>query len=250
MPDNSLILADTRRLSANSVHAGAQPAGKLRPRVEQFCQLFAASGDAAASYRKAFRCRPGSKPATQRRRAYDLVHRPDVAARVRQLLAESAGDAVVATKARMARLQAIVEADPSELVRIVRVPCPSCWPAAEAQANTEQGGEAAPLLGAQAAPREGCSACRGDGARQVVVTPTDDLSPAARMLLKGVRQKGTGEIEVRMHDQLAASDQLNKLQGSYAPERSVGLTAHVNVDFSAMTREQQLDFLESLRPTT
>jgi Terminase small subunit len=217
----------------------------LTKKRELFAQRLAALGNATEAYRRTYR-RRGASPAALRVRAHELAHSSDVAARVRQLLAESAGDAVVATQARMARLQAIVEADPAELVRVVRVPCPACWPAAEAQANAEQGGEAAPLQGAQDAPREGCLACHGDGARQVVITPTDDLSPAARMLLKGVRQKATGEIEVRLHDQLTASDQLNRMQGSYAPDRSLGLTAHVNVDFSTMTLEQQADFIRGL----
>lgn len=82
--------------------------------------------------------------------------------------------------------------------------------------------------------------------RRVVVTPTDELSPAARMLLRSVRQKASGEIEIRMHDQLVASDQLNRMQGSYAPDRSLGLTAHVNVDFATMTLEQQADFIRGL----
>src|SRR5690348_5434592 len=117
MPDNSAKLISTRQLSANSVQSGTEKGRGLRPKVERFAQLYAVCGDAAAAYRKVFRCRDGSKPSTQKQRAYDLVHRPDVAARVRELLAAAAGDATVATRARMARLQAIVEADPAELVR-------------------------------------------------------------------------------------------------------------------------------------
>lgn len=220
--------------------------GRLTGKRELFAQRLAALGNASEAYRLTYR-RRGVSPQSLRVRAYAVAHEPAVAARVRQLLAAAAGDAVIATKARMARLQTIVEADPSELVRIERIPCPRCW---DTVADGESGGEAAPLSGAQNEPREDCPSCHGDGNRRVVVTPTDELSPAARVLLRSVREKASGEIEVRMHDQLAASDQLNRMQGSYAPDRSVGLTAHVNVDFAKMTREQQLDFLESLRPAT
>jgi hypothetical protein len=82
------------------------------------------------------------------------------------------------------------------------------------------------------------------------VTPTDELSPSARKLLKGIRQKASGEIEIRLHDQLEAADMLSRLQGAYI-DRSVHVTAHVDLPkFESMTREQQLEFLDSLRPVT
>lgn len=229
----------------------ASALGTLTKKQERFAQRLAASGNATESYRQTYR-RLGSSAVALRQRAFVLAHTLAVAARVRQLLADAAGDATIAARARMARLQAIVEADPAELVRIVAEPCKDCWPAATASGapspSHDSGSNGAPLHGLQDAPRADCPSCRGHGARRVVVAPTDELSPAARMLLKGVRQKSTGEIEIRMHDQLAASDQLNRMQGAYAPDRSVGLTAHVNVDFARMSREEQLNFLESLKP--
>lgn len=243
MTDNGVpaIVPATPGLSAHPV--------ALTGKRELFAQRMAALGNATEAYRRTYR-RRGASPAALRVRAHELAHSSDVAARVRQLLAESAGDAVIATKARMARLQTIVEADPAELVRIVSEPCPDCWPAAVPPTGHESGSDGSPLQGSQNAlhghPREDCPACRGYGVRRVVVTPTDELSPAARMLLRSVRQKASGEIEIRMHDQLVASDQLNRMQGSYAPDRSLDLTAHVNVDFATMTLEQQADFIRGL----
>ncbi|MHB1870210.1 MAG: terminase small subunit [Steroidobacteraceae bacterium] len=224
--------------------------GALKGKRELFAQRFAALGNATEAYRRTYR-RTGSSPNSLRVRAYAVAHDPAVAARVRQLLAVAVGDSTVATQARMARLQAIVEADPAELVRVERVPCAHCW-LPESPPADGAGGDAAPPQGDQNAlreyPRADCSSCHGDGSRRVVVTPTDELSPAARMLLQSIRQKSTGEIEVRLHDQLAAADQLNRMQGSYAPERSVAVAAHVSVDFARMTRDEQLQFLDSLRP--
>jgi hypothetical protein len=98
-------------------------------------------------------------------------------------------------------------------------------------------------------PNDACEHCRGDGVARVTVTPTDQLSPAARRLLKGVRQKASGEITVLLHDQLAASDQLNKMQGVYV-DRSVTLNVSATVpELRDMSREEQLDLLESIKPT-
>lgn len=84
---------------------------------------------------------------------------------------------------------------------------------------------------------------------RVSVTPTDKLSPAARRLLKSVRQKASGEITVVLHDALAAADMLNKMQGVYV-DRSVSLSVSATVpDLKDMSRDDMLDMLESIRPT-
>jgi hypothetical protein len=99
-------------------------------------------------------------------------------------------------------------------------------------------------------PQQDCPSCRGHGGSRVIVTPTDQLSPAARRLLKGVRQKANGEIEVRLHCQLTAADMLNKMQGVYV-DRSVSINANVNVPPPKdWTPEDRLAFLNSLKPAT
>lgn len=214
------------------MHGELAAPGSLRPKQEVFAQRYAALGNAAKAYREAFEVSPGTRSATVAQRAYELVHEPAVAARVREILAQAAEGTTISARARMVRLQAISEADPGELVRIERVPCSSCWPAEAAQDG----------------PNENCAGCRGYGEPRMVLAPTDALSGSARMLLKAVRRKSDGSIEVVLHDQLQAIDILNRMQGSYAPERSLALSAHVDVDFSKMTLEQQADFIRSLAP--
>jgi phage terminase small subunit len=248
------------------------PCTGLRPKPEHFAQHFAANGNATAAYRAAFEC-SGMLPATVRQRAYELAHDPIVAARVRELLAVAAEGTTISARARMVRLQDIAEADPSELVRVIAEPCRYCHGAAHryqwrdadeyALACARELDEAveqrrAPKLLSDAGgygythaaePHAACPECRGDGVTRVSVTPTDQLSPAARRLLKGVRQKASGEITVLLHDQLAASDQLNKMQGVYV-DRSVSLNVSATVpELRDMTHEQALDFLESIKPT-
>ncbi|HEX4050498.1 MAG TPA: terminase small subunit [Steroidobacteraceae bacterium] len=249
------------------------PTRALTPRQAAFAQAFAAHGSAARAYREAFGCGAMSA-ATIRRKAYDYAHHPAIAERVRELLAQAAEGVTLSARARMVRLQSIVEADPSELLRIVAECCRWCHGAGHAyqwidpaeyaqalriahaanQARRRAGRTEQPLpmddggygFRADAEPHPGCPHCRGEGTKRVVVTPTDDLSAGARALLKSIRQKASGEIEVRLHDPLEAIDLLNRMQGVYV-ERSVSVTAHVNAPkFEAMTPEEQASFIRSL----
>jgi hypothetical protein len=93
-----------------------------------FAQLYAAHGNAAKAYREAFDVSPGTKYGTVRQRGYELAHAPAVAARVRALLATAAEGTTISARARMVRLQEIVEANPDELVSVIAEPCKDCWP--------------------------------------------------------------------------------------------------------------------------
>ncbi len=224
--------------------SGANLPTELRPKVEHFAQLYASHGNAAKAYREAFDVSPGTKYGTIRQRGYELAHEPAVAARVRALLVKAAEGTTISARARMVRLQEIVEANPDELVSVVAEPCPACWSDPLACAAALDRG----VVPDTDNPQEGCASCKGHGARRVVITPTDALSPSARKLLKSVRQKADGSIEVHLHDQLAASDQLNKMQGVYV-DRSVSVNVTVPA-LKDLTNEQALDFLHSLKPTS
>src|SRR5262245_40937842 len=91
----------------------------LRPRQENFAQRLAAHGNAARAHREAFDCDPPTKPATIRQRAYELRNEPQVAARIRELFVQAAEGTTISARTRMVHLQAIAEADPTELVRKV-----------------------------------------------------------------------------------------------------------------------------------
>lgn len=228
----------------------------LSPKREAFAQHYAAHGNATAAFRAAFDA-AGLKARSARELGYRTAHEPAVRARVRELLALAAEGATISARARMMRLQLITEADPGELVSVVAEACRWChgkghayqWvdlaeylqALSAAAANNEnrvaKGQRARPMpsdeggygFDAQAEPHEDCPRCKGEGSQRLRVTPTDHLSASGRALLKGVRQKATGEIEVMFHDQLAASDQLNCMQGVYV-DKSVSVTAHVHVE--------------------
>jgi phage terminase small subunit len=223
----------------------------LTPKQARFAALYSEYGNAARAYRQAFDCGPDTSPVTVRRMAYELVHTPKVATRIRALQAAAAEATVVSVRSRMVRLQLIVDADPSELVSIAGSACRHChgeghgyqWrDEAELATAVDRYMRALdaskPLQAPDTAggfgfrgnrePNVNCPHCDGEGVARTIITPTDQLSASARALFKGVRQKANGEIEVMMHDQLAASDQLNKLQSAYVSQ-SINLNANVSV---------------------
>src|ERR1700683_3832578 len=220
----------------------------LRPKQEQFAQLYAEHGNATRAYREVFEVSTDTTHHGRlRQRAYELVHTPAVAERVRQILAVAAEATTINARARMVGLQAIIEADPGEVARVVTEPCRSCWPDAALAAAIQHAIDHDTEWPNQGAPQPDCELCRGHGQQRVVVTDTDKLSPAARHAVRSVRQKANGEIEVRLHDKLAAADMLNKMQGAYV-ERSVSLNVHAHVEpLRDMTPAEIADLIQQQR---
>lgn len=135
---------------------------------------------------------------------------------------------------RASWLRLVVSADPAELSRLVHDPCGSCWANGELDKAwiayaipTQMTGER-PTPPDATKPRLDCPGCMGVGRARVVLTPTDELSPAGRALFKGASQDKDGCIEIETHDQSAALDMLNKMHSSYVT-RSLNLNANVAV---------------------
>jgi phage terminase small subunit len=249
----------------------ADSAIALPPKREAFAQHYAAYGNATAAYRAAFDA-SHMKVRSVREMGYQTAHEPAVRARVRELLAQAAEGATISARARMMRLQLITEADPGELVSVVAEACRWCngkghayqWvdfeeylaalsvATAKNEERTAKGQRPRPLpsddggygYDPQAEPHEDCPRCKGEGMQRVRVTPTDKLSPSARALLKGIRQKPDGTIEVHMHDAVAASDQLNRMQGVYV-DKSISLNISTHVEpLPDMTPQQIADMIQ------
>jgi hypothetical protein len=81
-------------------------------------------------------------------------------------------------------------------------------------------------------------------------TDTEKLSAPARALVKAIRRRSDGSVEVVFHNRLDASDQLNRMQGVYV-DRSVSL--NLNADIKplpkGMSIEEALAIMESVSPT-
>jgi len=160
---------------------------------------------------------------------------PHVRERIAELKAASDRQVESTFAERASWLRLVASADPGELSRVVHDPCGLCW----TDADIARGWAAylapsalndEPRLSPPDAtkPRQDCQHCRGDGTARVILTPTDELSPAARALFKGAKQNEKGVIEIQMHDQAAALDMLNRMHSSYVT-RSLNLNANVAV---------------------
>ena len=66
-------------------------------------------------------------------------------------------------------------------------------------------------------PHPECPMCDGRGLERVVIKPTDELSPQAKMLLAGYKQ-GKHGIEVLMHDQSKALEMVARHLGMLQPD--------------------------------
>lgn len=234
-----------------ALEAPAIGAPLMRPKLERFAQRLAATGNASRAYRESYAA-ADMKPPTVARRAYELAHDPAVERRVRELLAAAAGDTATDIAARIVRLRSIVEADSADVVKAVTEPCRRCWGAlglyqwrdatefaeACAVALDEAAEHGRPLRLPSDAGGYGytvhkdanphCEHCGGRGHVRLQLTPSDQLPAGARALVRSIKQKPSGEIEVTFVDRLAASDQLNKIQGAYAPERHLNINANID----------------------
>jgi phage terminase small subunit len=204
----------------------------LTVRQESYARCVAAG----MSYAEAFR-QSGCLASTaggMSRQIGDLNKTPKVVARIAELRVRADAEVVSTIAERMAWLRLIVLADPRELSRVLTLPCGACWPDTEIAAayaahfSPTEFHDERPALPDATKPRQNCQGCHGEGMTRVTLTPTDELSPAARALFKGAKQNDKGAIEIQMHDQMAAAEMLNKLQSAYVT-RSLNLNANVAV---------------------
>ncbi len=254
----------TAILPANTTLA---PVGELTGKQRAFAEHYAENGNAVAAYLHAYDVAPGTANVTVRKRAHELSHTPAIRTAIRALQDAAATGTVMSIRSRMAWLQSIVDADPSELQSIVGGACRWCWGRggyhyrnaqefarmADEHAQSKGLKPVPPAIGAfgyrgDAASNPDCDHCDGRGITEAIVTPSDQWSPAARALFAGVKHKPDGKIEIQMVSKLAAADQLSKLQGAYV-DRSININANVAVPpLKDMTRDDALAFLDSLRP--
>jgi phage terminase small subunit len=239
----------------------------LTPRQENFARLYAETGVALGAYTTAYDCE-GSSRATARVNAFRLLRNPRIAARVRALQEAAAERSLRSTAGLIHDLEAMVECDPNELMRVDVGPCRRCYGVgglyqwrdlteyldamtqaldAKAALPSDAGGYGYRM---DAEPNPACNHCGGSGVPRVAFSNTADVSPGARKLLKGIELFPDGTVKrVLLHDQSALRIELHRLRGLHI-ERSVSLNATVNVPAlpKNMTVEQALRMLETIAP--
>jgi phage terminase small subunit len=253
----------TARDTANTtLPAIVERPADLTTRQENFARLYAETGVALEAYTVAYDCE-GSSRATARVNAFRLLRKPKVAARVRAFQEAAAERSLRSTAALIHDLEAMVESDPNELVRLDVGPCRHChgvgglyqWKdlaeyceavtqALDADATTpsDAGGYGYRM---DAEPNPACNECGGSGKPRVVFNSTADVSPGARKLLRGIELFPDGSVKrVLLHDQMAARVELHKLRGLHIDRsESRNLTVHTTLP---ATREVSTDELLAL----
>lgn len=237
------------------VPATLPPPRPLTRRQENFARCVASGMSYAEAFRQAG-C-VASTAGSQSRQIQELKREPRVQVRIAELRVRADQEVVSTIAERMAWLKLIVSADPAEISRVVVVPCDLCWPEAEIATafatyfTVSPFNEGEPrVLPDMTKPRHACQRCHGDGFGRVVLTPTDELTPAARALFKGAKQNEKGVIEIAMHDQVAAAEMLNKLQSAYVT-RSLNLNANVAVHAARdASPEDAMRLFDAFAPAT
>lgn len=219
------------------------------PELEKFAHALVKHGGCQSpAFREVF---PGRAELATRNSLWVMAHRvasdPRVDARYNALRTESLARVSVSLATLVQDLHDIATADPRELVRTVIVNCRHChgvgfayqWideneycdACDKVQADNDLRREQSttkrtvdkPLptceggfgFNVTIGPNDACPQCLGAGLRHTIVADMGELSDKGRKLYKGVKIKGDGSLEILMHDQMAARDQLHRMAGAY-----------------------------------
>lgn len=263
------------------VHAETLPADEALPELpykvpdstlpflqERFVQEYVLSGNVKKAYVTVFGEGASAKP---ERAGRDLLRRPAVMARLHVHQHAIAMMSVKSTDTLIRELEEMVEADVNEFITIKVGACRHCHGVGglylwrdmgeyEEAVNTAirlqkptpqlQGGVGYRF---DAGANPNCLQCEGEGLQRVFIKPTDDVTPGARRLFKGIECHPDGSIKkIILADQLPARQELHRVRGMHV-ERSLNVNANVNIPNAkeiASHPDRVNEFLESLRSPT
>lgn len=207
----------------------------LTPQQEKFAQLVVQLDNLSAAYRQAYNVGDKTTFSTIHTDASRIAQHPEVAVRIRELRDEAAAKSTIPSLVtRIQELRELERANPNDIVGYRWVNCRHCrgeahgfqWrDEAEYAAACDQAMQLRQKTLPDIAggfgfhpyldPEPHCPRCFGVGDKIPWVADTNKLTGGARLLYKGVKIKGNGDIEILMHDQMQARDMLNRIQGAY-----------------------------------
>ena len=234
-------------------------------RQELFAQAVVRLGNQMAAYREVYDVDPRILPQTIYSAACRLAAEPQVAARIYELKQQAAALALVDNAVRLQELRDIESADPTEIIGLLIRSCRHCHGPGHAyqwknedeyiKAVAEAIDMKRPLpsdaggfdYNRALEPALDCPECLGRGEVDTWVADTRHLGRKARLLYKGAKVKADGSIEILLHDQMQARDQLNKILGLYKSEGSGNLVGTAAAAAAAATAAT-LKTVEALTP--
>lgn len=150
---------------------------------------------------------------------------------------ELAQDVEISIQTVLRRWLDIATADPSKIIKVRHLNCRYCWGvdhqyqwsareyAEKAAAAMDQGETPPDCLGGtgwkfNADPNPECPECQGEGIRDVFIADTSTLTGPERALYAGVKTTKDG-IEVKLHDQMAALDNIRDYLGMIVKRQEI-----------------------------
>lgn len=158
-----------------------------------------------------------------------LLANPSILEAIHTRRTELAANVELSIEMVLRRWLDIATADPSKIIRVRHLNCRHCWGVgyayqwsareyAEKAAHAMDLGETPPDCQGgfgwrfNADPNPECPECHGEGIRDVFIADTSTLTGPERALYAGVKTTKDG-IEVKMHDQMAALDNIRDYLG-------------------------------------
>lgn len=196
-------------------------------REERFCREYLVDLNGAAAA-----IRAGFAANSARQRAYELLAREDIQAKVAEFEAQRAERTEITADMVLQRLWMIATADPNEISQFRRNACRYChginhayqWSdrnefdtavrTAIDKSRTPPDDAGGYGFDINAAPAPDCPRCNGNGHGYTYIADTRNLSPAAALLYAGMKETRDG-IEVKTHDQMAALEKVARHLGMY-----------------------------------
>lgn len=247
MSDKKDTTGDKRKISrpfpaTAPVSKSAEEKGELTPRDEVFIEEYLVDLNPYRAAKAA-----GYSDSMARSKAFQWVKNPDVKPLLYQKIKEAMKDRSIRTGITadkvLERYWHIATADPNELTQVRHINCRHChgidhqfqWrneeeyesalqsalaeekamqedmPGYQAVLPTDEGGYGFNPI---AEPHEDCPRCYGEGKTDLYIGDTRNLSPQGQALFAGVKQTKAG-IEVLMHDQKSALDQVARHLGMF-----------------------------------
>lgn len=219
---------------------------KLTPKMENFVLSYLRQGVASDAYREAYDAE-NMKDETIRRRAWELLQIPKIAARVQGLQKTVEKNVIYGVMEAMRDAVALHTADANDLVQVRRLNCRHCHGAKHAYQwknvrefadatvawverekfdkarrgpktlppprPTDEGGYGFIRI---ADPHPGCPKCDGEGIEDIKIMDTRKLKGKAKMLYAGAKMTRDGRIEILTRNQDLHLTNVMKALGMFA----------------------------------
>lgn len=239
-------------------------------KMDRFVEDYLLLGNASEAYRRAFS--PGEASVSCGQRAWDLLKRPEIAAKVEAKRKESSDRATMTLDRMLERLRLVIECDPAELMTIKRGACRHCygddfryqWREPDFWDEVTRAERAAMVAGrgktkgddaqlpdiaggfgynATKRPNPDCPKCDGVGIERAHIPATEDLSEGARAAYLGAKQTRNG-LEIIVMSKEKAVELYGKFAGWSVENVRLGVEAGL---LSDAVKAETSDPLEAAR---